>query len=376
MVGIPEFRAAFHEADFGDGKAQVMEPFRIRAGWDQADRCHASLALIQRPRHPLRDILAVGWIHPADAFPWLFQPVVGLGVVFRALGIFIRCGHVHRESELAVERVEDIGGRCPFHGVAFESGIEVGHNMKRKMENKGVMATGTSRSSRSCYRSPARLVPAPYPQRSPRKFPDGKPNQQQNMKHRLKSMSALAATLITFGSLAGGASAAIVVNITDNGVNLTMTATGTYDFSSLTPNSGSGLGANAGVGPAIDSGGYGWEASGVGYILSPFSGTLTGLSNAFPASFVSTTNPFWINVATSSISFGAGTLAVGSVNESATFNGATLASLGMISGQSISATWTGGDSITIQTSAVPEPSSALLFGFAALGFAARRRRTN
>ena len=188
-------------------------------------------------------------------------------------------------------------------------------------------------------------------------------------------MSTLAATLITFGSLAGGANAAIVVSITDDGVNLTMTATGTYDFSSLTPNSGSAFGANAGVVPAISAGGYGWEASGVGFVLSPFSGTLTGSSYAAPASFVSITNPFWINVATSSISFGAGTLAVGSVNESATFNGVTLASLGMLSGQSISATWTGGDSITIQTSAVPEPSSSLLFGFAALGFAARRRIT-
>lgn len=141
MIGVPEFRASFHEADFSDGKAQVMEPLGICAGWDQADRRHASLALIQRPRHPLRDILAVGWIHPADAFPWLFQPVVGLGVVFWTLGVFIRRGHVHRESELAVERVEDIGGCCPFHGVAFESGVEVGHNMKRKMENKAFNAT-------------------------------------------------------------------------------------------------------------------------------------------------------------------------------------------------------------------------------------------
>ena len=144
MIRVPEFRASFHEADFGNGKAQVMEPLGIRAGWDQADRRHASLALIQRPRHPLRDILAVGWIHPAYAFPWLFQPVVGLGVVFRALGVFSRRGHVHRESELAVERVEDIGRRSPFHGVAFESGVEVGHNMKRKMENKGVDLTAVS----------------------------------------------------------------------------------------------------------------------------------------------------------------------------------------------------------------------------------------
>ncbi len=144
MIGVPEFRASLHEADLGHGEAQVMEPLGIRASWDQADRRHTSLALIQRPRHPLRDILAVGWIHPAYAFPWLFQPVVGLGVVFRALGVFIGRGHVHRESELAVERVEDIGGRCPFHGVAFESGVEVGHNMKRKMENKSVLATDAS----------------------------------------------------------------------------------------------------------------------------------------------------------------------------------------------------------------------------------------
>jgi len=35
----------------------------------------------------------------------------------------------------------------------------------RKTLNKGVMATGTSRSSRWWIRAPARLVPAPYPQR-------------------------------------------------------------------------------------------------------------------------------------------------------------------------------------------------------------------
>jgi len=35
----------------------------------------------------------------------------------------------------------------------------------RKRMNKGVMATGTSRSARLVIRASARLVPAPYPQR-------------------------------------------------------------------------------------------------------------------------------------------------------------------------------------------------------------------
>jgi len=45
---------------------------------------------------------------------------------------------------------------------------EVGAFIARahKMMNKGVMATGTSRSDWLVIRSPARLVPAPYPQRS------------------------------------------------------------------------------------------------------------------------------------------------------------------------------------------------------------------
>jgi hypothetical protein len=42
-----------------------------------------------------------------------------------------------------------------------------------------------------------------------KKFPNGRPNGKQNMKHRLKSVRTLAATLITFGSLAGGANAAL-----------------------------------------------------------------------------------------------------------------------------------------------------------------------
>ena len=194
------------------------------------------------------------------------------------------------------------------------------------------------------------------------------------MNFTLKSMCALAAALISFGSLVGGVNAAIVISITDDGTNLTMTATGTYDFSLLTSTSGSILGANAAVAPTISSGGYGWEANGVRYTLLPFSGILTGTVNAYPATLVTTTNPFWIDVRNSQISFRTGTLAVGSVNESAIFNGVTLASLGMVPGESISATWNGGDSITIQTFPVPEPSSALLFGFAAIGFAARRRR--
>jgi hypothetical protein len=56
-------------------------------------------------------------------------------------------------------------------GSACESRAEVDvfrdlHGHKIKKANKGVMATGTSRSAWLVIRSPARLVPAPYPQRS------------------------------------------------------------------------------------------------------------------------------------------------------------------------------------------------------------------
>ena len=138
MIGVPEFRASLHEADFRHGQAQVMEPLGIRAGWNQAHGRHAPLAFIQRTGQPFRDILPIWRIHPAHALPRLRQPVSLAGVVARTLGVLWRCGHVEREPELTVERVIHLWRGRPFHGVAFESGVEVGHKIKKA--NKAMTA--------------------------------------------------------------------------------------------------------------------------------------------------------------------------------------------------------------------------------------------
>jgi hypothetical protein len=61
----------------------------------------------------------------------------------------------------------DNAQRSPFGGsVSHPRMYFVRLNSIIQEANKGVMATGTSRSSRWWIRASARLVPAPYPQRS------------------------------------------------------------------------------------------------------------------------------------------------------------------------------------------------------------------
>jgi hypothetical protein len=71
-------------------------------------------------------------------------------------------------------------------------------------------------------------------------FPNRKPNQQQkektNMKNTLKSVRALAATLITFGSLAGVANCALILTFNDNGNDTTtVVASGSIDTTGFSP---------------------------------------------------------------------------------------------------------------------------------------------
>ena len=106
-------------------------------------------------------------------------------------------------------------------------------------------------------------------------------------------MATLAAALITFGLPAGGANAAIIVNITDNRTDLIMTASGSFDLTNASITSDtSGLGANAGVGPTFDA--YGWdtgEGTSTRYVVT-FSGSLTGFASVFPADSTTTNVPF------------------------------------------------------------------------------------
>ena len=201
------------------------------------------------------------------------------------------------------------------------------------------------------------------------------------MKLVCKKAAILAATLITFGPLAGEVDAAIIMTLTDDGTDLTMRATGTYDLSGATVSTLFETDYGPAFASAFEFGGiYGW---GVGNnVLSyevGFSGSFTANNTAStPApTSVSTTVPFYFQTITFDdevIRFAVGTPSSGTVNETAVWENTTLADLGMVPGETITVSWAG-DSATIQTIAVPEPSASLLLGIGVFSIAALRRRT-
>lgn len=162
------------------------------------------------------------------------------------------------------------------------------------------------------------------------------------------------------------ANADIIMTISDDGTDLTMTAIGTYDNTGLVDLSDVQLGVNAMIGTAQCC--HGWDTGlpSLAYFAN-YSGSLTGTASTFPtpANVVATTNPFWFWHNSDRIVFQTGSPLIGSVNESATWNGLTLSSLGMVAGESVAVTW-GNNKGTIQTSAstptIPEPSTMILFG--------------
>ncbi|MDA7861978.1 PEP-CTERM sorting domain-containing protein [Akkermansiaceae bacterium] len=201
------------------------------------------------------------------------------------------------------------------------------------------------------------------------------------MIHTIKLIRTLFISLLAIGSLAVKAEAAIIMTLTDNGTDLTMRATGTYDLSGtevstrFEPDYPSAFAS-----PFSLEGIYGW---GVGQdVLSyrvdstgAFTDNSGGATVPLPTS-VSTTMPFYFQTQSADgavIRFAVGTPNNGTVNETAVWENTTLDDLGMVPGETITVSWPG-DSATIQTVAVPEPSAALLLGIGALSIAAHRRR--
>ena len=169
--------------------------------------------------------------------------------------------------------------------------------------------------------------------------------------------------------------AAIYILISDNGTNLTMVATGTYDLTNAVVNgSTGGLGAKAYVIPNII---YGWETNSATRYTAIFSGTLTGTGIADADGLADTNSvslPFFFHQSLNVVSFKDGVAVSGSINNSSTFNGITLASLGMVAGESVTGSWgLGGADETFSITTVPELSSCFLGALGLLLFLRRKR---
>jgi len=198
-------------------------------------------------------------------------------------------------------------------------------------------------------------------------------------------ISALTISILLFalGLLTGVANASFIMTLTDDGTNLIMRATGTYDLSGAEVSTRTEPDYQSAFATPFDNGGtYGW---GVGTdvlsykvdFVGSFTDTIGGAFIPLPTS-VNTTTPFYFQTMTFDgevIRFAQGTSNTGTVNETAIWENTTLADFGMVPGETINVSWTG-DSATIQTIAIPEPSTVLLVGFGGLGAWLLRRNKN
>lgn len=194
-------------------------------------------------------------------------------------------------------------------------------------------------------------------------------------------MSALVATLITFGSLAGGANAAVVINVNKDGLNVQIVGTGSIDLNSVTS-----------FGSESDSYVFNAHHSNGSYFvgLAPAQRDVYSIANVTTSGANNTSSPASLSISgddTQGVfvsSFISGLLVpVGYVSNApldftASISNYDYTSFGYSAGDSITVSWSKGafnDSLTMNFDAVPEPSSSLLLGFGVLGVMSRRRRT-
>lgn len=194
------------------------------------------------------------------------------------------------------------------------------------------------------------------------------------MKHTSKFCS-LAATLFTFGHLTVGANAALQLLVEEYTTDaVTLTLSGTFDADSLGSSPGylavkNDWSNNVGTStewalgtPTVD-----FRTVQIGGVTPSFSANFAGLTNY-------SDSVHWF--ISSSVPFTAGTAVSGSIRLTGAgmFDPSDIATLELVSGFNPTTTQ---DWVRLEASAVssiPEPTSALLFGLAALGFSVRRRR--
>lgn len=188
-------------------------------------------------------------------------------------------------------------------------------------------------------------------------------------------MCALAATVLTLGSLAGKAQGALTIVIRNSGSDLLATYSGSVNLTGLTLSTSGSATAAMGANDTVLFA----TVSGVGLISSNI---YTGLTN-FPTVPLATIFAA-ASANTGKAGFGIQTLSGGigrvfapddytsgsPISATQTFSGQSVSSLGLKPGV-YEWVW---NSDKVIVSIVPEPSSILLVGLGALGFAGSRRR--
>ena len=218
---------------------------------------------------------------------------------------------------------------------------------------------------------------------------------------KTRKAASLAATLITFGWLAGGANAALVISAVESGGNVVFSwgggtlADSAIDVSALASstdvytefaNPGDNLGSTHAATGGLSSPSEGASFPMNGYNVPPATILSFGVSGRFengipfgsPLAIGQNSAP--IDTSVSNIFALPATYTSMSIlpSGSLTFIGETFASMGLTPTNINWVDWGapgGDDLIQLQFSPVPEPSSTLLLGFATLCLVARRKRT-
>ncbi|BDS07734.1 hypothetical protein NT6N_27740 [Oceaniferula spumae] len=195
------------------------------------------------------------------------------------------------------------------------------------------------------------------------------------MKLKQTKVATLAATLITFGSLVGGAKGAVTINIWEDGADVRAQASGTLDIIGLSFLSNSPFPDDFRIDPTdpeILFFGPGDVYSGLGFSLT-FG---TGGFNA-----TGTTSGDHFGFESNNLLVPTGFVSGGSIFSEGVFSGTDLATLGVNVG-TFDYTLPNTDTISVvigsapSPAAVPEPSSALLLGLGLLGFVSHRKRAS
>ena len=204
------------------------------------------------------------------------------------------------------------------------------------------------------------------------------------MKNTLKSVRTLAATLITFGSLAGGANAALVINFSDAGGGaMGYSITGTFTAINSAPD----LGNHFADVIWQDVGDYKDDSQNETFATFPSVAIFTNLSGGANVRL----DAFYLDNDGGGVSDDFGLNWTGSFVAGDDYSISSSGTLTLPAGQSF-ANYTVGalnltnplleygttpinaNDITVTIGAIPEPSSALLLGLGGLGLAARRKR--